>query len=174
VGAKLCPQCGTRYDADNRFCTLDGATLVAENPADSLTGNVLADRYLIDRKLGEGGMGEVYLAEHIRMKRKVAVKVMRAWLTKDPAAIGRFHREAENASQITHPNVAGVYDFGETDQGLVYLAMEFVEGESLTTLLDREKVLNHIRASDIVSQPRTRWPLRTPLASCTATSSPTM
>jgi serine/threonine protein kinase len=152
VGAKLCPQCGTRYEGDNRFCTLDGATLVAENPADSLQGSVLADRYLIDRKLGEGGMGEVYLAEHIRMKRKVAVKVMRAWLTKDPAAIGRFHREAENASQITHPNVAGVYDFGETDQGLVYLAMEFVEGESLTVILEREKTLNHIRASDIVSQ----------------------
>jgi len=152
VSAKLCPQCGTRYEGDNRFCTLDGATLVAESPADSLAGAVLADRYLIDRKLGEGGMGEVYLAEHIRMKRKVAVKVMRAWLTKDAAAIGRFHREAENASQITHPNVAGVYDFGETPDGLVYLAMEFVEGEALTAVLERERILNHIRASDIVSQ----------------------
>ena len=152
MSAKLCPQCGTRYEGDNRFCTLDGATLVLENPTDNLTGNLLADRYLVDRKLGEGGMGEVYLAEHIRMKRKVAVKVMRAWLTKDPAAIGRFHREAENASQITHPNVAGVYDFGETAEGLVYLAMEFVEGESLTSVLDREKVINHIRTSDVVSQ----------------------
>ena len=152
MSAKLCPQCGTRYEGDNRFCTLDGATLVLENPSDNLTGNLLADRYLVDRKLGEGGMGEVYLAEHIRMKRKVAVKVMRAWLTKDPAAIGRFHREAENASQITHPNVAGVYDFGETSEGVVYLAMEFVEGEPLTAILDREKVINHIRASDIVSQ----------------------
>ena len=152
MSAKLCPQCGTRYEGDNRFCTLDGATLVLENPSDTLTGALLADRYLVDRKLGEGGMGEVYLAEHIRMKRKVAVKVMRAWLTKDPAAISRFHREAENASQITHPNVAGVYDFGETPEGLVYLAMEFVEGESLTSVLDREKIINHIRASDIVSQ----------------------
>jgi len=152
VSAKLCPQCGTRYENDNRFCALDGATLVLESPSDTLTGALLADRYLVDRKLGEGGMGEVYLAEHIRMKRKVAVKVMRAWLTKDPAAISRFHREAENASQITHPNVAGVYDFGETQEGLVYLAMEFVEGESLTSVLDRERIINHIRASDIVSQ----------------------
>lgn len=152
MSAKLCPQCGTRYEGDNRFCTLDGATLVLENPSDSLTGTTLADRYDIERKLGEGGMGEVYLATHVRMKRKVAVKVMRAWLTKDPAAIGRFHREAENASQITHPNVAGVYDFGETKEGLVYLAMEYVEGEPLTAVLEREKVLNHIRASDIVSQ----------------------
>ena len=131
----------------------DGATLVLENPTESLTGSILADRYQIDRKLGEGGMGEVYLAEHVRMKRKVAVKVMRAWLTKDPAAIGRFHREAENASQITHPNVAAVYDFGEDPESkLVYLAMEFVEGEPLTAVLNREKTLNHIRASDIVSQ----------------------
>ena len=76
VSDKLCPQCGTRYDGSNRFCTLDGATLVLENPTDSLTGALLADRYLVDRKLGEGGMGEVYLAEHIRMKRKVAVKVV--------------------------------------------------------------------------------------------------
>jgi serine/threonine-protein kinase len=152
VSAKLCPQCGTRYEGDNRFCTLDGATLVLENPSDSLAGALLADRYLVDRKLGEGGMGEVYLAEHIRMKRKVAVKVMRAWLTKDPAAISRFHREAENASQITHPNVAGVYDFGETSEGVVYLAMEFVEGEPLTAVLENERILNHIRTSDIVSQ----------------------
>ena len=59
MSAKLCPQCGTRYEGDNRFCTLDGATLVLENPTDNLTGNLLADRYLVGRKLGEGGMGEV-------------------------------------------------------------------------------------------------------------------
>lgn len=153
MSAKICPQCGTRYEGDNRFCTLDGATLVAESPAESLTGSVLADRYDIKKKLGEGGMGEVYLAEHVRMKRKVAVKVMRKALASDPAAIGRFHREAENASQITHPNVAAVYDFGDTgESGLVYLAMEFVDGEPLTSILLRERTLNHMRASDVVSQ----------------------
>ena len=149
---KICPQCGTRYEGEQRFCSLDGATLVAENPADSLTGSVLADRYLVREKLGEGWMGEVYRAEHVRMKRKVAVKVMRKWLTSDPQAIGRFHREAENASQISHPNVAAVYDFGETSQGLVYLAMEYVAGEPLTRILEREQALNHVRAWDIVSQ----------------------
>ncbi|HSA56559.1 MAG TPA: protein kinase [Gemmatimonadaceae bacterium] len=152
MSAKICPQCGTRYTGDNRFCTLDGASLVAENPADSLAGSVLADRYLVREKLGEGGMGEVYLAEHVRMKRKVAVKVMRKWLTSDAASIGRFHREAENASQITHPNVAAVYDFGETSDGLVYLAMEYVPGEPLTHVLERESILNHMRAADLVSQ----------------------
>ncbi len=152
MSGKVCPQCGTRYEGEQRFCSLDGATLVAEQRGDSLTGSVLADRYIVKEKLGEGGMGEVYLAEHVRMKRKVAVKVMRKWLTSDPAAIGRFHREAENASQISHPNVAAVYDFGETSDGLVFLAMEFVAGEALTKILERERVINHIRASDIVSQ----------------------
>jgi serine/threonine-protein kinase len=154
VSARICPQCGTRYEGDNRFCTLDGATLVAETAGDSLTGTILADRYDIKKKLGEGGMGEVYLAEHVRMKRKVAVKVMRKALTGDPAAVGRFHREAENASQITHPNVAAVYDFGDTggDAGLVYLAMEFVDGEPLTEILARERALNHMRVSDVISQ----------------------
>lgn len=153
MSAKICPQCGTRYEGDNRFCTIDGATLVNESPTESLTGTMIADRYHISKKLGEGGMGEVYLAEHVRMKRKVAVKVMRKALTSDPAAIGRFHREAENASQITHTNVAAVYDFGDTGEaGLVYLAMEFVDGEPLTDVLVREKQLNHIRASDVVTQ----------------------
>ena len=152
MSGKLCPQCGTRYEGDQRFCSLDGATLVAEQAGESLVGAVLADRYLVSEKLGEGGMGEVYLAEHVRMKRKVAVKVMRKWLTSDPAAIGRFHREAENASQISHPNVAAVYDFGETGDGLVYLAMEYVAGEPLTAILEREKTIDHVRTSDIVSQ----------------------
>ena len=97
-------------------------------------------------------MGEVYLAEHVRMKRKCAVKVMRPGLMSDPDAISRFIREAENASQVNHPNVAAVYDFGETSDGLIYLAMEYVEGESLAKILDREKAIHPIRASEIIRQ----------------------
>ena len=174
MSAKLCPQCGTRYEGDNRFCTLDGATLVLENPSDNLTGNLLADRYLVDRKLGEGGMGEVYLAEHIRMKRKVAVKVMRAWLTKDPAAISRFHREAENASQITHPNVAGVYDFGETSRGAGLPGDGVRRGRAAHARSSsaRRSSTTSARRTSSARRP-TRWPPRTRWASCTATSSPT-
>lgn len=152
MSAMICPQCGTHYEGGNRFCTRDGASLVPEHPDDSLSGTVLAERYLVREKIGEGGMGEVYLAEHVRMKRKVAVKVMRKWLTNDAAAIGRFHREAENASQISHPNVAAVYDFGETSTGLVYLAMEYATGEPLTKVLEREGPIHHVRAADLVSQ----------------------
>ena len=149
--AKTCPQCGKIYGADDRFCTVDGAALVASAGA-SIIGTVIADRFLVQAKLGEGGMGEVYLAEHVRMKRKVALKLMRPWMLGDPVAVGRFHREAENASQISHPNVAAVYDFGETAERVVYLAMEFVDGEPLSRILQREGHLNVVRTAEIVRQ----------------------
>lgn len=149
---KLCPQCGRSYGTNDRFCTVDGATLVNAGNSGSLIGTVLAERYLVSERLGEGGMGEVYLAEHVRMKRKVAVKIMRRWMVSDPVAVSRFHREAENASQITHPNVAQVYDFGETSDGTIYLAMEFVPGEPLSKILDREGKLHAVRAQEIVRQ----------------------
>ncbi len=148
---KICPQCGRTYGNDDRFCTVDGASLVSSGTG-SLIGTVVADRFLVHEKLGEGGMGEVYLAEHVRIKRKVALKLMRPWMIGDPVALGRFHREAENASQISHPNVAQVYDFGETTDKLVYLAMEFVDGESLSKVLEREGHLHIARTAEVVRQ----------------------
>ena len=148
---KTCPQCGKTYGDADRFCTVDGAALVSASGA-SLVGTVVADRFLVMEKLGEGGMGEVYLAEHVRMKRKVALKLMRPWMLGDPVAVGRFHREAENASQISHPNVAQVYDFGETAERVVYLAMEFVDGEPLSAILQREGKLHTVRTAEIVRQ----------------------
>jgi serine/threonine protein kinase len=148
---KVCPQCGRTYGSDDRFCTVDGASLVSSGTG-SLIGTVVADRFLVHEKLGEGGMGEVYLAEHVRIRRKVALKLMRPWMIGDPVALGRFHREAENASQISHPNVAQVYDFGETADKLVYLAMEFVDGESLSKVLERERYLHLARTAEVVRQ----------------------
>ncbi len=150
--ARTCPQCGKEYSDDDRFCTVDGAALISAGGANSLIGTVLADRYLVQERLGEGGMGEVYLAEHVRIKRKVAVKLMRTWMVGDPVAVSRFHREAENASQISHPNVAQVYDFGETADGMIYLAMEYVPGEPLSSILERERRLNVVRTGEMVRQ----------------------
>ncbi|MGH7696579.1 MAG: protein kinase domain-containing protein [Gemmatimonadaceae bacterium] len=149
---KVCPQCGAIYGGESRFCPVDGATLVLEQPADDLVGTIVADRYHIIERIGVGGMGQVFLAEHVRMKRKSALKVMREALTSDPVAVSRFHREAENASQISHPNVAAVYDFGETPNGLVYIAMEYVPGEPLSDILEEEGSLNPARAADIIGQ----------------------
>lgn len=136
---------------DQRFCPRDGSTLRAP-PGSDLVGSILADRYHVIRRIGEGGMGQVYLAEHVKMRRKSAVKVLHQGMVHDPDAISRFNREASNASQIQHPNVAAIYDFGETPEGLIYLAMEFVDGEPLTKIIERHGALTAARAADIGEQ----------------------
>ena len=148
---KTCPQCGNAYDAEQRFCPRDGSTLRAPAGSD-LVGSVVADRYLILKKIGEGGMGQVYLAEHIKMKRKSAVKVMHKGMVHDAEAVQRFNREASNASSIQHPHVAAIYDFGETPDGLIYLAMEYIDGEPLTRIIERQGALPAARAAEITRQ----------------------
>lgn len=148
---KTCSTCGKEYPDDTRFCPDDGTTLRSTGTAD-LVGSVVADRYHITGKLGEGGMGAVYLGEHVKMGRKSAIKVISQSMAQDTEAIARFNREAANAAQINHPNVCGIYDFGETPDGLIYLAMEFIEGEALTDLLKREGALSPRRAADILQQ----------------------
>ena len=149
---KVCPSCGREYPANSRFCDTDGMALRSVAGGTDLVGSIIAERYHVMRKLGEGGMGQVYLAEHVKMGRKSAVKVMNPGMTQDADAISRFNREAANASRINHPNVAGIYDFGETADGLIYLAMEFIEGESLTSLVESAGALAPIRAANIAKQ----------------------
>jgi serine/threonine-protein kinase len=149
---KICPVCSTEYADDVKFCPNDGQTLRSAAPASDLVGQVVADRYHVIKKLGEGGMGQVYLAEHVKMGRRSAIKVMNPSMVHDPDAVARFNREASNASRITHPNVCAIYDFGETPDGLIYLAMEFVEGEPLTDLLERDGALPMPRAVGIFTQ----------------------
>ncbi len=149
---KICPVCSTEYADDVKFCPNDGQTLRSAARASDLVGQVVADRYHIVKKLGEGGMGQVYLGEHVKMGRRSAIKVMNPSMVHDPDAVARFNREASNASRITHPNVCAIYDFGETPDGLIYLAMEFIEGEPLTDLLEREGTLPVPRAAAIFLQ----------------------
>jgi serine/threonine-protein kinase len=149
---KICPVCSTEYPANERFCPRDGTALRSQSSSTDLVGTIIAERYHIIKKLGEGGMGQVYLAEHVKMGRKSAVKVMNPGMVQNVDAISRFNREAQNASRINHPNVAGIYDFGETAEGLVYLAMEFVEGKPLTDVIKEHGALPPLRASEIARQ----------------------
>ncbi|HEV2669516.1 MAG TPA: serine/threonine-protein kinase [Gemmatimonadales bacterium] len=144
--------CSTEYTDNVKFCPSDGQTLRSAEPAADLVGQVVADRYHVMKKLGEGGMGQVYLAEHVKMGRRSAIKVMNPSMLHDPDAIARFNREASNASRISHPNVCAIYDFGETSDGLIFLAMEFIAGEPLTDLLEREGTLPVPRATHIFLQ----------------------
>ena len=96
-------------------------------------------------------MGRVYVAEHVKMNRQCAIKVMNPSLMNDGESTTRFAREASNAARILHPNVAAVFDFGEAER-IVYLVMEYVDGDSLSTILAREGALDPRRAIDIARQ----------------------
>jgi len=117
-----------------------------------LVGTLLADRYRIDQLLGEGGMGQVYRAEHVHMRKAVALKVLHRELTVQAEIVARFEREAVAAARIEHPNVAAATDFGRLADGSFYLVLEFVEGKSLTKLMATERRLPVQRALRITRQ----------------------
>ena len=129
------------------------ATPPAAPPPESagLVGRVLSDRYRIEAVLGEGGMGAVYLAEHVLMHKRVAVKVLHPEMTRMPEVVARFEREAMAAAHIEHPNVAAATDFGKLDDGSFFLVLEYIEGTSLRDLLG-EGPLEMTRALRIAQQ----------------------
>ncbi len=110
-------------------------------PPHPLLGTTLRGTYRILRTLDQGGMGMVFEAEHLRLKRRIAVKVLAQHLAKDAHALARFNREAEIISQLQHPHVVQVTDFDTTEAGEPYLVMELLAGESLATRLERERCL---------------------------------
>jgi serine/threonine protein kinase len=117
---------------------------------DKLVGEVLANRYQIEAKLGEGAMGAVYRARHIKVGRPFAVKVLHSRLTMDNKVLLRFEREAELAGRLRHPNVIGVVDVGEMPDGMRYMVMDFAEGPDLASLLSEapmppQRIINIVR-----------------------------
>jgi hypothetical protein len=112
-------------------------------------------RYQLRRKLGSGGMGQVWAAWHKGLGREVAVKLLRFGLDDqrpDPVAIERFRREVRATSELVHPNTVRLYDYGATEDGILYYAMELLEGENLRTLVRREGPLPPARAVHLISQ----------------------
>jgi eukaryotic-like serine/threonine-protein kinase len=149
---KLCPVCAASYPDPTVFCPADGSPLRLADTGTDLVGSVIADRYLVTELLGRGGMGEVYRARHVRLPREVAIKVLKAELAADAAAVARFNQEAKSAAQISSERVAAVHDFGETSEGLVYLAMDYVPGVALRRILEEESPLSPARVATVVGQ----------------------
>ncbi|MBX3174359.1 MAG: protein kinase [Gemmatimonadaceae bacterium] len=152
-----CPACGTEYGDEARFCTKDGTRLAAGNTARAtamrnpdapvsaaappsktvtshanMTGQVLDRRYAIVKKVGEGGMSYVYLARDVSSNERYAIKILSPTLSKDENAMARLRREAALGIRLAHPNVCHIMRMGETEDGLVYIVMPFVEGEILS------------------------------------------
>src|SRR5687767_15859677 len=97
----------------------------------SLVGEVLDGRYKIIRKLGEGGMGEVYAAEHIHIAKRIAIKLLRPEIVSNKEAVERFYQEARSASSIGHKNIIAIDDFGKLPDGRIYMFMELLGGAPL-------------------------------------------
>ncbi len=123
-------------------------------PADPLVGTVVAGKYTIVKQLGEGGMGCVYLAEQKlgTSVRKVALKTLHKHLSHDPAIKARFDREAGTVAALEHPNTIQVYDFGEMEDGTLYLVMEFVQGRSVADILEKDGPMPPERVENILRQ----------------------
>ncbi len=127
-------------------------TPAPERPSDTLVGQKLAGRYEILRKIGEGGMGAVYEARHLKIDKRVAVKVLLDKFIQKADVVARLEQEAKLASAIGHENIVDINDFGETDDGRTFVVMEFLEGESLAQQLQREGPLLPQRAVGIARQ----------------------
>ncbi|HEX4682385.1 MAG TPA: serine/threonine-protein kinase [Gemmatimonadaceae bacterium] len=168
-----CPTCGATYPDEARFCTRDGARLISSTPPiapavptprstaavqrgdpplpavthANLVGKTLQGRYQIERKVGEGGMSFVYLATDVATRERYAIKVLSAALSQDVNAMARLRREASLGMRLAHPNVCHIIRLGETEDGLVYVVMPFVDGEILA---DRTNRLGQIPLADAV------------------------
>jgi serine/threonine protein kinase len=132
------------------LCSADAAGL--RRLEDPLIGQTLAGKYRIDKLIKTGGMGSVYRGKHVLMDKTVAVKVLRPSLAVDDAVVARFSREAKAASRISHPHAVSVTDFGEAENGVVFLVMEYLDGRTLKEIIVSEGRFTLERAVEIVRQ----------------------
>ncbi|MCA1605002.1 MAG: serine/threonine protein kinase, partial [Acidobacteria bacterium] len=147
---KACPKCGAEFPDTTTLCPSDGSALAKTN--DTLLGQVLAEKYRIDERLSEGGMGTVYRGTHVLMDKTVAVKVLRPSLAADEKIVARFSREARAASKILHPHALSVTDFGEDENGTVFLVMEFLNGVTLKDVIRKDGPMPLPRVVEIMRQ----------------------
>lgn len=126
---KQCPTCGVRFYERSTHCPIDGAPL-ADLP-DPLIGRVIQERYVIEQLIGSGGMGSVYRGRHQLIQRQVALKFLGNQHARDDDSRQRFLREARSVNRVQHDHIVDVSDFGETEDGLVYLVMEYLSGRTL-------------------------------------------
>jgi serine/threonine-protein kinase len=147
---KTCPRCGREFQDTTTLCPADGTVL--EKTGDELVGQMLTDRYRIDERISEGGMGTVYRATHVLMDKRVAIKVLHPSLAADDKIVARFSREARAASRISHPHALNVTDFGESESGVVYLVMEYLDGRTLKEVIHADGPMPLARVVEIIKQ----------------------
>jgi eukaryotic-like serine/threonine-protein kinase len=139
-----CPRCGTCYDTGTTNCEAEGATLrLVASP------RLLVERYRLDKRLGQGGMGKVYQATDVSLDRTVAVKMIREEFSTDQDALERFRRESRAVGGFSHPNIVTVHDYGLDPNRNAFLVMEFLEGQTLREEISISKRLTPARTLPI-------------------------
>jgi eukaryotic-like serine/threonine-protein kinase len=146
-----CPACDQPFPDGTAQCPNDGSRLIRITE-DPLLGREIDGRFELRTRIGAGGMGAVYRAWQRSVGREVAVKVIRSHVHADAQEIKRFMREAQLTSRLVHPNVVSVIDFGQTTDGLLYLAMELIPGRPLSAVLARDAPLTPARAVHLATQ----------------------
>jgi eukaryotic-like serine/threonine-protein kinase len=156
---KACPQCGRLYPDDAGFCPVDGQALssatqvpVAADGSDPRIGQLICGRYQVRRVVADGGMGRVYEALDMVVRRNVALKVLHDEVARDQVAVERFKREFEVSKLLPHDHIVDVLDFQPTHDGTYGLVMEFLYGEELRATLKRETVIPPARVVRMMSQ----------------------
>jgi len=147
----FCPNCEQTVDHGGERCPTCGAMLVRVID-ESLVGTDIDGKFAVKSLLGKGGRGAVYLAQQRSMDREVAIKVLRPEYAADPTSIARFYQEARAVSRLSHANCITVYDFGQTAQGLLYIVMEYLRGQALTSVVKEQAPLLLPRAVHIAAQ----------------------
>ena len=129
-----CNECGKSNPSESKFCGKCGTPLTSTvlKP-----GDIIAERYRVVAPIGRGAMGTVYRAEHVQISKVMAIKLLHPELQQNPENVTRFHREAESASRLNHPNTVHVFDFGRTKSGALYLVIEYVDGDDLAKVLGK-------------------------------------
>ena len=150
----VCPQCGNPCDQAHKFCPVCGFPVseLSRHTDDPLIGTTLPGGYVILELVGVGGMGRVYRAEQKALGRTVAVKIVHPHLLGEESASVRFITEARAASRLNHPNSVAVIDFGKTEDGQLYLVMEFLRGKDLARVQYEEGPLSFRRIVSILRQ----------------------
>lgn len=164
-----CPFCRAVFEEDVSFCGICGVkmdghdSIAPQRPFsasrksvggdwDPLLNKVIDSRYRVVKRIDEGGMGAIYLVEHIHMGKLMAMKLLLSQHNRDEELVKRFQREAKAISRLSSIHTIAVFDFGYTEEGLLYLVMEYLKGQSLGLALHREGPMSEAQTADIVSQ----------------------
>src|ERR1051325_1166483 len=155
----FCPECGIWNRASSANCQRCGEVLpeleraAFDRPDEEISRlrRATGNRYRVLRRIGGGGMADVYVAEQVQLSRRVVIKVLHPHLARDAEVAERFRREAESAAKLVHPHICCIHDYGSTDE-IVYTVMPFLEGGSLADLIQRLRTVDPPKAAAVAAQ----------------------